>query len=59
MTDILISGVQEAGHGSDVLSENLTLNFSKFNVEYQIQKLDGSGELGGEMGWDIKANQKL
>jgi type VI secretion system secreted protein Hcp len=59
MTDILISGVQEAGHGSDILSENLTLNFSKFNVEYQIQKPDGSGEPGGEMGWDIKANQKL
>jgi type VI secretion system secreted protein Hcp len=59
LQDILVSGVQHAGHGSDLLTENLTLNFSKFWVEYQKQKPDGSGEPGGEMGFDIKANQKL
>jgi type VI secretion system secreted protein Hcp len=58
LTDILISGVQAAGHGSDLLTENVTLNFAKFNVEYQLQQKDGSGTPGGEMGWDIKANQK-
>lgn len=59
LTDILVSGVQSAGHGGDLLTENLTLNFSKVQVEYQLQKPDGSGEKGGEMGWDLKANQKL
>ena len=59
LTDILISGVQEAGHGSDQLTENLTLNFAKFQVEYQEQKPDGSGTPAGEMGWDVKANQKI
>jgi type VI secretion system secreted protein Hcp len=58
LTDILISGVQFAGHGSDLLSENVTLNFSKFHVEYQEQKPDGSGTPAGEMGWDVKANVK-
>lgn len=59
LTDILISGVQEAGHGSELLTENVTLNFAKFHVEYQEQKADGSGVPGGEMGWDVKANQKI
>ena len=59
LTDILISGVQEAGHGSEHLTENVTLNFAKFHVEYQEQKADGSGSPGGEMGWDVKANQKV
>ena len=59
LADILISSVQNAGHGGDQLTENVTLNFAKFWVEYQEQKSDGSGSPGGEMGWDVKANQKL
>jgi len=59
LVDILISGVQSAGHGSDLLTENVTLNFAKFHVEYQEQKPDGSGSPAGEMGWDVKANQKF
>jgi len=31
LTDILVSGVQESGHGSDLLTENVTLNFAKFH----------------------------
>jgi type VI secretion system secreted protein Hcp len=59
LTDILITGVQVAGHGGgDVLTENLSINFAKFNVTYQEQKADGSGQPGGEMGWDVKANVK-
>lgn len=59
LTDILISGIQHAGHGGDMLSENLSLNFSKFNVEYQEQGADGKAKGGPvTMGWDVKANQK-
>jgi len=58
LEDILVSSVQHAGHGSDLLTENVTLNFSKFQFEYQEQKPDGSGQAGGAMGWDVKANQK-
>jgi len=60
LTDILISSVQNAGHPSqDTLTESLTLNFSKFQVEYQPQGKDGKA-LGGPvmMGWDVKANVK-
>jgi type VI secretion system secreted protein Hcp len=59
LSDVLISGVQAAGAGSDLLTENLTLNFSKFNVEYQMQGKDGKAQGGPvTMGWDIKANMK-
>lgn len=60
LIDILISGVQMAGHGSAALSENLTLNFSKFHVIYQEQGADGKAAGSPkEVGWDVKANQKL
>src|SRR5262249_40849745 len=58
LEDILISGYQTAGHGGDLMTENLTLNFAKFHIEYQEQKPDGSGSPGGQMGWDVKANVK-
>jgi len=58
--DILISGVHHDGSTSgDLVGETVTLNFSKFKVEYQEQKPDGSGSPGGQMAWDIKANAKF
>src|SRR4051812_43067011 len=52
LSDILISGVQNSGHGGDQLSENLSLNFAKFNVEYQEQGSDGKASGGPvTMGW--------
>lgn len=59
LTDILISGVQFAGHGGEMLTENVTLNFSKFQLEYQEQTEKGGGKAAGEMGWDVKANIKI
>jgi len=59
LTDILVSSVQEAGHGSEMLKESLSLNFSKFQVQYQPQGADGKAQGGPQMmGWDVKANQK-
>ena len=43
-------GVQEAGHGGDLLTENVTLNFAKFHVEYQEQKPDGTRQAGRRNG---------
>jgi len=59
LTDLLISGVQAAGHGSELLKESLTLNFAKFHVDYQPQGADGKAQ-GGPimMGWDVKQNVK-
>lgn len=61
LTDILISSVQNAGSPShDSLSESLSLNFSKFQVEYQPQGKDGSASGGPVMmGWDVKQNLKV
>ncbi len=59
LTDILISGVQAAGHGSEQLTESLSINFSKFEVAYQEQGKGGAAEGGPVMmGWDIKQNIK-
>ena len=59
LTDIIISSVQNAGHGHEILTESVTLNFGKFHIEYLEQKPDGSGQPGGEVGWDVKANVKF
>jgi type VI secretion system secreted protein Hcp len=59
-TDVLITSVSTGGSGGeDKLTENVTLNFAKFQVKYQPQAKDG-GPDGGEIegSWDIVANQK-
>ena len=59
LTDVLVSSVQNAGHGGgDQITENVTLNFAKFKVEYMEQDSKGKGTPAGEVGWDIKANVK-
>jgi len=60
MEDLLVSGVQEAGHGGgDLLSESLTINFSKFKVFYQEQDEKGKPQGGPvTMGWKVKENIK-
>jgi type VI secretion system secreted protein Hcp len=60
LADILVSSVQDAGHGGgDLLSESVGLNFSKFEIEYQEQNEQGGAAGSYPMGWDVKANQKL
>src|SRR4051812_3187126 len=45
MEEVLISAVSTGGSGGeDRLTENVTLNFAKFNFTYFKQKADGSGE---------------
>lgn len=61
INDILVSGVSTGGssHG-DIPTESLTLNFAKFQVEYQPQKKDGTADGGPVMmGWDVKQNVKV
>jgi type VI secretion system secreted protein Hcp len=45
--------------GDIVPTEQISLNYSKMEVEYKEQKADGS--LGGAVktGWDVKKNQKV
>lgn len=59
LQDILVSGVTNAGHGGESISEQVSLNFAKVNVDYQVQEKDGTGKPAGAFGWDVKANVKL
>ncbi|HEX3727819.1 MAG TPA: type VI secretion system tube protein Hcp [Pirellulales bacterium] len=58
LTDILISSVQHGG-GGEIVSESVTLNFGKVNLEYQQQGANGKADGGPVgMGWDLAANKK-
>lgn len=57
MEDILVSSVSTGGSGGeDRLTENISLNFTKFKLEYFVQDEKGAGKPAGELGWDIAAN---
>ena len=62
MTDIVVSGIHPGGsaHGADDIPlEEVSLNFSKVEVDYQPQGADGKAA-GGPVhgGWDLKQNVK-
>ncbi|MGI8811707.1 MAG: Hcp family type VI secretion system effector [Pyrinomonadaceae bacterium] len=59
-TDLLVSSYQTGGSGhSDIVpTDQISLNFSKIQVEYFTQKADGTPVLGASAGWDVKANIK-
>lgn len=57
MSNGLITSVSTGGSGGeDRLTENVTLNFSKFQIEYSPQKEDGTLDASIMAGWDIAAN---
>ncbi|MGH9665356.1 MAG: Hcp family type VI secretion system effector [Bryobacteraceae bacterium] len=60
-SDLLISSYQTGGHGSsDVVPlDQISLNFSKVEVEYKEQKADGT--LGGPIkaGYDLKQSKTV
>jgi type VI secretion system secreted protein Hcp len=57
MNDCIISNVSTGGSGSeDRLTENITLNFAKVEVEYTPQKADGSGDPSIIMNFDVTQN---
>lgn len=59
MTDVMITSVSTGGSGGeDRLTENVTLNFAKVNVEYKKQDEKGVGKPAGSMTWDIAENVK-
>jgi type VI secretion system secreted protein Hcp len=60
MTEVLITSVSTGGSGGeDRLTENVTLNFAKVNLDY-IEQTEKGGEGGKpKMGWDIAGNVKL
>jgi len=58
MEEVMITSVSTGGSGGeDRLTENVTLNFAKFEFEYTPQKPDGSGDAPVKYGFNIAANK--
>jgi type VI secretion system secreted protein Hcp len=57
MEDAIVTAVSTGGSGGeDRLTENVTLNFSKFKYTYRPQKADGSADADKDATWDMAAN---
>lgn len=61
MSDLLVSSYQTSGssHGSEVPTDQVSLNFSKIEFKYLLQ--DEKGNVGNPVitGYDVKQNKKL
>lgn len=58
MTNLLVTAVQTGGSGGeDKLTENVTLNFEKVNVDYVSQDEKGAKKDPFKVGWNISENK--
>jgi type VI secretion system secreted protein Hcp len=60
-SDLLVSSYQTGGSsGSDILpQEQISLNFSKIQMDYRPQKPDGKLDAKVSSGYDLKTNKKV
>jgi type VI secretion system secreted protein Hcp len=57
LSEILVTSVSTGGSGGeDRLTENVTLNFAKFELNYFAQKADGTGDAAVVAAWDMQKN---
>ena len=57
MKEIIVTSVSTGGSGGeDRLTENISLNFKEFIVEYVPQMADGSGDASKVFEWNIAKN---
>lgn len=60
LTDVLITSISTGGSGGeDRLTENVTLNFSKYTIQYTEQSKAGAAAAKPKTGYDIKQNTKV
>lgn len=60
MKEVLVSSISTGGSGGeDRITENVTLNFASFKVEYSPQKPDGTGDAAIEAAFNIAENVKV
>ncbi len=60
-TDIVISSYQTGGSGaggSPLPTDQVSFNFTKIEMEYKVQKPDGSMGNGPKAGFDVKVGKK-
>jgi type VI secretion system secreted protein Hcp len=54
MKNVLVTSIlTDAPGGENRMTQNVTLNFAEFKLEYTRQKADGSGDAVIEAGWNI------
>jgi type VI secretion system secreted protein Hcp len=59
MTDVTITGVHPAGpEGGGALTENVSMQFAKVDLEYKPQKPDGTLDAGVHFTFDIRNNRQ-
>ena len=59
LTEVLITSISTGGSGGeDRLTENVTLNFAKFNLDYLPQDAKGAPGTAIPAGWDVAQNVK-
>jgi type VI secretion system secreted protein Hcp len=57
LKNIIVTNVSIGGsHGEDKLTENVTLNFQKFQIDYKQQTEKGAAGASPTFKWDIAAN---
>jgi type VI secretion system secreted protein Hcp len=60
LSDILVSTYQTGGaEGEVVPMDSFTLNFTKIQMEYKLQKADGALSTSVKAGWDLKQNKQF
>jgi type VI secretion system secreted protein Hcp len=60
LSDVLVSSYQTGGSEGEVVPiDTAALNFSKIQVEYKMQKADGSLGASVKVGWDVKQNKRF
>ena len=60
MTDCLITSVvTSAAQGQERLTENVSINFAEFELEYVPQTAEGTGDAPVTVGWSIAKNVKV
>jgi type VI secretion system secreted protein Hcp len=59
-SDLLVSSYQTGGSGGDIIPvDSISLNFTKIEVAYKVQKADGTLGEEHKAGYDLKKNVKV
>jgi type VI secretion system secreted protein Hcp len=57
LNEVLVAGISTGGSGGEErLTENVTLNFGKFSMDYTPQQDDGSAGTAINAAWDVAGN---
>lgn len=59
LTDVMVTSYQTGGANGDIPTEQVSLNFTKIQMEYKPQMADGSLGSAVKAGWDLKQNKSL